>query len=240
MCMRHVPEEQLVDFALGNISKEKREAVEKHINNCDYCRQEFHTWNRLLTKNDDLQSSIRLNERVMDAIDVRSDRKKRKVNRKVTYFVASAAIILIGLGLFQSQQPQPIAQYSADEYITSRHEHIPEQPFMSDPATSRLNVVPVTMNRNISGDVWLNEVTNELILQVDGLEPLPTQDYQLWLVHDDQGWKDEILRLEDGRVQVYYKGPNVKTIRFIKVSVEPIGGSDLPTGPETLFIDLQQ
>lgn len=239
--MRHIPEELLVDYALGNLSEEVYETINHHLNYCAYCTEQLKSWNQILSNNKEHNPSDTLNERIVTSISSKSDDKQKSSNRKAMYTVISAAaIFFIGLGLFQFSKQQPVAELSGKEYITAQHDLIPEQHFMNNPATNRLDVTPVTMDRNIRGDVWLNEVTNELYLQVDGLKPLEAQDYQVWLVHDNNGWKEELLRLQNGRVQVYYKGPNVKTLRFIKVSVEPLGGSQLPTGPETLFIDLKQ
>lgn len=239
--MRHIPEELLVDYALGNLSVEMMESINHHLNYCPYCTEELKSWKKLLNNNEEITPSETLNNRILNSSNPNPINEQKRRNRKIIYAaISAAAFLFICLSLFQINQQQPVAELSENEYITARHDLIPEQHFMNNPSTNRLDVVPVTMDRNIKGDVWLNEVTNELYLQVEGLKPLDSQDYQVWLVRDDNGWKDELLRLQDGRVHVYYKGPNVKTIRFIKVSVEPIGGSQLPTGPETLFIDLQQ
>ena len=239
--MGHILEETIVDYLLGNISGEKRKHLDEHLNSCAICRNELESWNLVMNENKEIKPSESLNKRIVESIGSEPFQKERKRNQKILYLVSSAAAILIFcIGLLQLNQQKPVADGINNEFITTEEEHIPDQLFMNSPDTNRLNIIPVTMDRNVKGNVWLNEVTNEMILQVDGLKPLKAQDYQVWIVHDNHAWSDELLRVKDGKVQVYYKAPDVKTIRFIKVSVEPVGGSQLPTGPETLFIDLNQ
>ncbi|MBC5636588.1 anti-sigma factor [Ornithinibacillus sp. BX22] len=239
--MKHIPEEFMIDYVLGNLSNEKRQSMDEHIYRCSHCQEELTSWKLLLSNNQKVTPSESLNKRIKNTIHIKGHFKPKIGNRKAFYFIAgAAALFIICLGLLQITQQQPIADSSDQEYLTAQYDLIPEQPFMNNPATNQLDIIPVTMDQNITGNIWLNEVTNELYLQVEGLRPLESQDYQVWLVRNDNDWQDELLHLKNGMVHVYYKGPDVQTIRFIKVSVEPLGGSRVPTGPETLYIDLQQ
>lgn len=239
--MKHIPEELMIDYVLGNLSKDERQLLDEHIHRCSHCQEELTSWKLLLNNNQKVTPSDSLDKRIKNTIQIKGNSKPKIGNRKAFCFIAgAAAIFIICLGLLQITQLQPISDNNDQEYLTAQYDLIPEQPFMNNPATNRLDIVPVTMDQNIMGNVWLNEVTNELYIQVEGLRPLESQDYQVWLVRDDNGWQDELVHLNDGTVHVYYKGQDVQTIRFVKISVEPIGGSMLPTGPDTLYIDLQQ
>ncbi|GGA73166.1 anti-sigma factor [Ornithinibacillus halotolerans] len=237
--MKHLTEDILVDYVLGSLHSEQIKNVNKHVLICEECRERVSLWQQLTAKESELIPSKELQQRIMATIDSQPKSKKKK--HQFYYIVASTAvtIFLASILVFVNQSSHDLTE-SKEEYITAQHNLIPEQSFLNRPETNRLDIFPVSLDKNIKGDVWLNEATNELIFQVDGLEPLTAHDYQVWLIHEDNVWKDELLQFENGRVQVYYKGPDVGTIRFIKVSVEPIGGSHTPTGPETLFIDLHQ
>src|SRR5699024_1509436 len=103
-----------------------------------------------------------------------------------------------------------------------------------------LKIVPVVDNTNMTGGVWLNQSTNEMILHVDGLVPLHTNNYQLWLIHKNDDWNGELLNLRDGSIRVYYKGEDIAMLKYIKVSVEPPGVSLKPSGPEAFYVDLEK
>lgn len=238
--MKHIQEELLIDYALNILPEEKRSQINNHLSHCEQCRQNLISWKRLTAGGtESIYPSETLHERVMESIQTKSIKDKRIRPKPIFTAASIAAIIMLVVGLYQLNQQQPMTESDSYEYVTAQHEQIPEQ-FLTNPDTNRLDIIPVTINRNVKGDVWLNEVTNELILQVDGLTPLQSHDYQVWLVHDNNVWNDELLRFKDGRIQVYYRVPDVKTVRYIKVSIEPMGGSPTPTGPETLFIDLHQ
>jgi len=101
-------------------------------------------------------------------------------------------------------------------------------------------MVPLATAAAIDGQLFLNKQTNEVVFFADGLMPLQTNDYQLWIVHENDYWNGQLLQIRDGSVRVYYKSPDITLLKYFKVSVEPRGGSLSPTGPEILHVDFNE
>lgn len=236
MVQNHIHEEKIVDYILGNLSSETATEVENHLKACSHCKAESESWQHLLDKaNSPIPSpalKARLNENIERLPKQRKDRWKRPV-----IAVASAAVLFLFVGLYLFNGKEQMDTVSQD-YIMAQHDEIPENILVERSDTNHLEILPVATNESIRGDIWMNEATNEMMIRVDGLTPLNAQDYQLWLVRKNDLWNGELLHLQNGSVRVYYKGPDIRLVKHIKVSVEPLGGSLTPTGPEKLRIDL--
>ncbi|MDC3413468.1 anti-sigma factor [Aquibacillus sp. 3ASR75-11] len=240
MKYNHVDEEIIVDFILNNLTNEKKEAVESHLFSCEKCRIKFQVWNDTIggeTQPKEINPSPKLKSRLMNSIEaLPPKRKKRQTFWKkpaIVLMSLTAGFILV-IGLFQ------LMRDDSPSYVVMQNNEAMGENVLSDPNTTRLNIEPMSNDNRISGDIWLNNTTDELFLKVGGLTPLSTKDYQLWVVHTNDKWDGKILNIQDGSALVYYKGSDLGSLKLLKVSIEPSGGSATPTGPETFFIDLKE
>ncbi len=239
MEQNHVNEAIMIDYVLGKLSSNKNEAIGQHIMNCSDCKKELRYWEHLLNVESNLQPSPVLISKIYESIDNKQIAKKKRNWKKATLVITSfATAILVLFSIYYMNFDNVFINKRDQNYVMVQHDKKQEQKLIRNPETDQLDISPVTNNQNIHGEVWLNKETNELMLRVDGLAPIKSQDYQLWIIHTNDDWNGEILHLENGSARVYYRSPDIKLLRFLRVSVEPLGGSNLPTGPETFYVDL--
>lgn len=78
-----------------------------------------------------------------------------------------------------------------------------------------------------------------MLLEVDGLEELINQDYQLWIIYTDNSIDHEILPTQNGMTRMLFRDIDVDEFKKLKASVEPRGGSIEQTGPDTFIVEFQ-
>jgi anti-sigma-K factor RskA len=234
----HIKAETIVDFILGNLVVEKEDAVKAHLHTCTQCKNECKSWEQMIGEGEHekaVQASSGLKSRLMKSVDNHPRVKQRIAwNKQAFLFVSLAAFLLLSVGLYH------LVRSEAPAYVVKQNDQVMEEVVMKNPNTNRLDITPVTTSNNISGNVWLNDLTDEMLVKVNGLPSLSTKDYQLWIVHTDNEWQGQLLNIRNGSVGVYYKGPDLAQLKFIKVSIEPRGGSEAPTGPDTFFVDFNK
>lgn len=255
MTRKHIDETMMVDYVLGNLASEEEDLVKEHISSCSTCAKEYYSWQHLLDRPKGINPTPGLKRRIDEGLESGLKRRvneeverrkkvrfyRRDVRKKQIFVYASiAAFILLTIGLVNMTNPSSSTNSVQPEYIMAQHEQVPETAFVEGREANQLNTLPVTSRNDVRGEIWLNDKTNELFLRVDGLAPLETNDYQLWIVHSDDVWNGELLHLRNGSVRVYYRGNDINLLKYMKVSVEPQGGSLEPTGPETLSVDLNE
>src|SRR5699024_9078309 len=126
-------------------------------------------------------------------------RPKRKIWQRPAFWAMTfAAAVLLSLGLLRTADHQSHTRGDQRGFVMAQHDEIPTETVAESSDTDRLRIIPVTSDADMIGDVWLNEATNEMVLRVDGLTPLKTNDYQLWLIHQNNDWNGELLNLRDG------------------------------------------
>ncbi|MFD2042802.1 anti-sigma factor domain-containing protein [Ornithinibacillus salinisoli] len=237
--MKHIKEERIVDYALNKLSHDQAQEIENHLFSCEKCQQSLEHWKQLLLPDQIESPSPDLKTRLNHSISKLQSKKRVRFPRKISFVMVSLAVLfLLVVSLPKIQQGNEASVKKSNNYITVQHDPTSEEKFMQKPDTNRLDIIPATINKNVQSDVWLNEVTNEMVLLVDGLDPLSSQDYQLWFIHQNDDWYGELLQIRDGSASIYYKGPDIHQLKHIKVSIEPLGGSSTPTGPETFYLDL--
>jgi len=94
------------------------------------------------------------------------------------------------------------------------------------------------------GAVLIRTDGQQAILIVNGLEPLENLDYQLWLMRDDAPVSAGYFTVSDsGLLAIPLTMPDVVfSYLDMKVTIEPAGGSRLPTGTPVMrgFMDLAE
>ncbi|RKQ35704.1 anti-sigma factor [Oceanobacillus halophilus] len=228
---KHVPEEWMIELALGNISNEKRDDVLQHINRCEACRTEFESWKQIFSKQPSEQPTDSVKEKVWkDFQETKQPVKRKRKSLVITFAISSAAaIFFLAMGLIFYN---PATNHS---YQIAHNENI-EEDILNQSQTKQVAVIPVADFMDVSGNLWINDSTHEMLLEVDGLNHLPDHDYQLWIVYKDDEMDGELLSIQDGASRVFFKGKDVEQLKLLKASVEPLGGSVVPTGPETFVV----
>ncbi|HLR08818.1 MAG TPA: anti-sigma factor [Bacillota bacterium] len=238
MTDQHISEEQLVDYVLGHLPDNEKEKIKYHLTVCRTCEAEWRHWQHLLAEKTYHPSPV-LKRQIINSIEEKTtpvQPKRKKWRRSAVLAMTVASTILLGLGLLRMID----AESEQQGFVMAQHDEIPKETIEKKTGTNHLKIVPVVDNTNMTGGVWLNQSTNEMILHVDGLVPLHTNNYQLWLIHKNDDWNGELLNLRDGSIRVYYKGADIALLKYIKVSVEPPGGSLKPSGPEAFYVDLEK
>ncbi|MCM3584789.1 anti-sigma factor [Mesobacillus maritimus] len=233
MSKKHFSEEVLIDFCLEEISEERRQEIREHLDNCAECKQVTEHWLEVFNQSSNGKPSAELKDRIWE--NARKNRGARKKNRKLMMAISSAAALFIfSIGLLWDQS----SEYH--RYEVAHNGEIPTESIQTNPQTQQLAVIPVAANQNINGNLWINGVDEELLLEVDGLEDISNRDYQLWMIYDNNKIKGELLSTVDGSSRILIKGKDVNHFKIIKASIEPIGGSLEPTGPETFVVPLNK
>lgn len=237
---KHIDEMKMVDYVLNALAREESVKVEEHIKICDTCRTEMEHWRKILQNKTIIEPSAALNQKIQ-SITNRNVTPFRKEDRSKRIFMASSliasVIFAIALYVYFHDNQTDLTETSSQGYIIAQHDQVPEQQLLRQPETARQPLVSLT-SQNVYGELWLNEETNELIFLAEGLIPLERSDYQLWVVHVDDYWNGQLLQLRNGSTRVYYKAEDISLLKYLKVSVEPEGGSLRPTGPEIFHVDL--
>ena len=233
MSKKHFSEEVLIDFCLEEISEERRQEIREHLDNCAKCKQVTEHWLELFNQQISGKPSAELKDRIWE--NARKNRRVSKKNRKLMVAISSAAALFIfSIGLLWDHSSE------RHRYEVAHNDEIPTESIQTNPQTQQLAVIPVATNQNINGNLWINGVNEELLLEVDGLDDISNRDYQLWMIYDNNKIKGELLSTVDGSSRILIKGKDVNHFKIIKASIEPIGGSMEPTGPETFFVPLKK
>ncbi|WP_165820939.1 anti-sigma factor [Pueribacillus theae] len=231
-------EEELFDFVAGKIDRFKSKQLRLHLKSCHDCQSTVSEWKAILHCEQNVtQPSPGLKRRIDKSIDKFAKHKVNKWVSKPAYAIAGCFLFIFALlGLLQMKST------GGEEYFVQQQEELSHHPIARDANTSQFKVIPTSnFNKNeIEGTVWLNDKNNEMLLKAEGLTPIVEKDYQLWMIHPKRDLNGELLTIKNGMIVFYYKGEGLDEVRFIEVSLEPKGGSPLPTGPKAFYVDLQQ
>lgn len=224
-------EEEIVDFIMETIHPDKRIAVEHHLEDCELCVSNVNKWRHLLENDLTLEPSSQLKKRLKASI------KKKRSKQK--FYIPGIVLASCLLVLVFSNLLSPLNKGNTDVAYVHQNYNQNAQKVVENPKAKKFHLVQVNNNQNLVGDVWLDNHTNEMFMQVDGITPIDQRDYQVWLFQTNNKFDSEILDIRDGKIYLYYKGPQGKKLKLIRISIEPTGGSNFPTGPDALKINLE-
>lgn len=249
-CNRYT-EEILIDYVNDEISEKMKAEVTNHLSNCQVCEMTVQSWRQILqleyekgqlqiTPSSELKNRVMRSIRVIDEQKRHEKRRYKTLNKKFAFrFSTLAAALLLVIGLFQYTSNDPLKTH--DRGIEVLHnDEIKMSAIETLPHTNQLSITPLMNEKEMEGNVWLNPVKNEMLLEIRGLKKLPEADYQVWFIDIDDVMNGEILRIVNGTSRIFYRGMDVNNLKLIKGSVEPLGGSVRPTGPETFIIELKR
>lgn len=238
MKSKHIPEEQLVDYLLGNIGEWDAKQIKAHLNHCKKCQNLLSDWQFLLRQDHkQFQPSQSMKDRIQHSINQmegKSFKRRTVIGKPGLLFATIACVFLIFYSVHSYYQ-----DINTRNYEIAENDEIPPETIQSAPHTQQIKVTPVSEFNQINGYVWVNRNRNEMLLEVDGLEELINQDYQLWIIYMDNSIDHEILPTQNGMTRMLFRDIDVDEFKKLKASVEPRGGSIEQTGPDTFIVEFQ-
>ncbi|WP_276351847.1 anti-sigma factor [Cohnella caldifontis] len=251
-----VPEEKWIDWHLKRLPEETAWAMERHLETCAACRRTFAQWRELLGKPEvsaetgtagDPMPGERVRRSLRMAVWRRSW-KKRLAKRPLLLAGAALACVLLVSGLLLRELPQrPVPEARSGGLAPLEYARLHEPvgaAVISDPDTKVYAVassfapgVPVADGKK-AVTVWVNGRTGEMFVLIEGLLPADTNDLQAW--GDVPGGLTSLGLVEFHRAQghLYSHLPPVRDVRDVSFTIEPKGGSEKPTAPETAHVKL--
>ncbi|WP_062353592.1 hypothetical protein [Bacillus kwashiorkori] len=239
---RHLTDEQLIDYSLGNLPKFDSHKVQEHLQDCKTCQEKWREWQQVLNvegKGDGYLND-ELREQIWQSVEKRQNRKWQFSIRGVWQLsVAVVVCFFIIAFVFLNDLKD-----SDRKLLITHNDEIQATNFLKKPNTEQLHIIPVQHSMQsdppLQGNIWINDATRELLLEVDGLVEMNNYDYQLWIIFQDNEVLGAIIPTINGSSRMFIQGMDVQNFIEIKASLEPKGGSIVPTGPDTFFVEIRR
>ncbi|BAB06936.1 anti-sigma factor [Halalkalibacterium halodurans] len=233
----HLTEQQLIDYVLGELSDEERSIVSQHTTTCSACKRTLIHWEKIITSESSIPvpPSAEKMDLVWKNLDTKRTKPRRKITPRFVFSISSLTAILMlvvalaSLNKGMDHDAVQIAPFEEQERLN----------FQQNPHTQQLDIEPLSYQPDLNGYVWVNDVTHEIFVEIDGLSELQNQDHQLWIIFTDNNVQGAIIPIQEGSSRFFMHGMDVETLKLIKASVEPKGGSHTPTGPETFIVEIK-
>ncbi|WP_163539523.1 anti-sigma factor [Gracilibacillus sp. YIM 98692] len=235
----HLTEEAIIDYIEGNSGERANRQVKQHMDHCETCHELYQFWKETLEHDEALAPTPELKKNLDKAIKHKSQKKKRlSIVPKPLVTIGSIVIVFVFImGLYDIVQNRT---YQPSGYEILQNEEIQSDDLFVN--SSYVEEHELNSNReydNVDGKVWVNSQTDEVLLEVEGLTSLETNDHQLWIMDKNDRMEGELLIVEDGVTRVLYRFDDLSQYKLLKGSIEPLGGSQQPTGPATFFVHFE-
>jgi anti-sigma-K factor RskA len=223
-------EELLPGYALGCLDAEEEKAIREHLASCQPCRERLESFrevsDRLSLAVPMAQPPKSLEGRIMRRID-NTLLGRRLSSRWVQRFrhpalAAMAAVLIVALAVGNIVQ-------------LAKAPLMPPQPRSGRLMTATL--AGTEQAREAYGTIVLDPKDNKGVLAVNGLPILDAaHQYQLWLIRDGQRRSGGVFSVDDeGYGSLLLTVPDdFKDFRSFGISIEPLGGSQAPTGAKVM------
>ncbi len=222
--------ELLPGYALGCLEAEEERAVREHLAGCQACRQRLESFrdvsDRLSLAVPMAEPPKRLEGRIMRRIDD-SLAIRRATFRRIPQFrhpalAAAAAVLIVALAVGNILQlaKAPVAQLQ--------------------PRPGGLMTAIITgteQAKEAYGTIVLDPQDNKGVLAVNGLPTLDAaHQYQLWLIKNGRVRSGGVFSVDaEGYGSLLLTVPSdFRDFRSFGVSIEPLGGSQAPTGAKIM------
>ncbi|WP_163971440.1 anti-sigma factor domain-containing protein [Oceanobacillus halotolerans] len=237
---QHIEEQQVIDYVLGNLSEQQEINITEHTEQCSKCQAMLADWSQVLQPESeiDVKPSPSLKEKIWEEKE-RKQIPKQKIKRhpRLLWVMGSVAVLLFLLVELLPKTTVP--NYTANSSFEVMHNgEISDDSIQTNPQTKQLEIESIADFDDVSGDIWVNDRYEELLVEVEGLLNRQDKDYQLWLIYPNNTMKGELLSIENGSSRVLIKGKDVSEFELIKASLEPVGGSKKPSGPDSFIVEL--
>ncbi|MGB7873976.1 MAG: anti-sigma factor [Anaerolineales bacterium] len=242
--------ENLAAYALGTLDADDIRALESHLENCQDCQSELADYQSVTTG---LLHSVppqapppSLRRKLVAQLpSQRTQTPNLRPNIFSRFSLGQVAttvivVILLGLNIFSSMQIRELQQQQAELTERLSNEQVAIA-MLAYPSTQSLTVSADV--QNLAGSMLVDREKRIAVLVLWNLPPLDAgQTYQAWLIDADGN------RVSGGLfASVIERGYTTATIHSpapigefegLGVTVEPSGGSEGPTGPRVLAVDL--
>ncbi|MDO9302169.1 MAG: anti-sigma factor [Anaerolineales bacterium] len=236
--------ENLAAYAINALDADETAALQAHLRTCDSCRAELADYQRVsagLLSALPPQAPPSALKRTLAA---RLPSAKKPVRPRWQlgwsfgqFATATAFTFLLGMNLFSSFQMRALQTQQAE--LTRQLEM--EQTVLAMIASPGTYTLPVS-NSDVTGSLVVNSGNNSAILILSNLPELKEgETYQMWFIEPDNG------RVSAGLIDVNRDGSitiasldsrdSLQAYTGIGVTVEPVGGSDQPTGPKVFGVE---
>lgn len=160
--------------------------------------------------------------------------EKGFVRRRRYLVPAAAAAVVAGCvvaGLFSFKHREMPSADAIDQAFTSKIA------VMQSANYDQYRIPPLPPLHG-SGGVWIDRDSGEMLIVIEGLQPPEEKAYQVWLQHEQRSVSMGMLMTGKAEGKGYYYGYGTMDPDQIVISLEPKGGSRVPTGPEALRVSV--
>lgn len=160
--------------------------------------------------------------------------EKGFVRRRRYLVPAAAAAVVAGCvvaGLFSFKHREMPSADSIDQAFTSKIA------VMQSANYDQYRIPPLPPLHG-SGGVWIDRDSGEMLIVIEGLQPPEEKAYQVWLQHEQRSVSMGMLMTGMAEGKGYYYGYGTMDPDQIVISLEPKGGSRVPTGSEALRVSV--
>ncbi|MFC7391805.1 anti-sigma factor domain-containing protein [Scopulibacillus cellulosilyticus] len=218
----HWPEEELVDYVLGNEDK----ALKRHLEFCKSCQEKIEEWREALLREsyEYHTPSSKIKSRIKRTIRVSKTRKGRRDSfLQMPWAVVTGCLCFVFFVL--------IIDRTAFNSHTSEAGIIRSQLAVQSKDISS-GAVP-DQNSHVNSYFLINRVNREAVVYVNGLRPLRSHDYQVWFVCGGKKENAGVLKFNQGIARMHIRGGQINKLDYILITIEPKGGSRVQAGPKT-------
>ncbi len=215
-------------YALDALEPEEREAFERHLDECESCREELIAFwevsGALALAADGPAPSPELRDRIL--ADARAEKQnvvplhsRRRLAPALGTLTAIAAAVAIGLGIYSLSLNNKLddtrSALAAQEHAAS---------VLADPAANTVTLAAGTGRLVVAGD-------GDVVLVLDDLAAAPSgKTYQAWVVEGTTPVSAGVFTSSDGTAIVPIPQA-VPDGAVVAVTVEDAGGATTPTLP---------
>lgn len=229
-------DELIPAYVLGSLDYDDEIQVSDHLSTCDLCMAELHSYQRVV---EELPATVNISQPSIDL--------KGKVMAQVSSRAQEKAGLKPESGLRRLLQDRGIAPVFGLTSLVLIFVLITSSIFLwlevvelraaGSTGFVSLRLEGTDFTPAASGVIIINQAGDYGTLIVDRL-PVPpeTHEYQLWLIEDGQRTSGGLFSVNDsgyGAMKIYTKKPLIAFSEF-GITVEPVGGSDGPTGDKVL------
>jgi anti-sigma-K factor RskA len=234
-------EEDTVDFLLGNMNEAKGSAYLRHQEQCERCASLYREWEPLMADRDArLIPSKELKRRLLQRYRWMTGIRSLFAKWRPLIF-APVAVLVVAILAFGGAFPQhiPITEpLRTAKDLPLNDVLLQQNAIVNHPRTVLHPVIPVRP-ASIRGYVWVNDESGEMFILAEGLEQSEEKDYQVWFVSGDHRSNAGVLQWRGRIAHLYFHGIEIRGVEDIVVSIEPKGGSVVPTGPDAMIVKLR-
>lgn len=260
-----IPDERWIDYHLGKLGRASSEALERHAESCAVCRSCCKRWADLLgTAAESADEGIGVQAVAADraeepaasgmyrslrrrmAVRAFLRRAKRRPGRLAAACVCAALLATASVGLlrYPAASEQPAAALEAEHYARmhvpegARLMELPGTRVISAPDMAAWPSSPSSIKPRRSLTVWINADTEELFVLMEGVLASEASDVQAWADSRSRLSNLGLLEFHSGQGHLYSRFREMAALEALRFTIEPKGGSELPTTPDSAHVRL--